>query len=389
VAGTTKVYEIDTAPAPEPVRRPRPGTRSKSAPQKARREPSYRPGLRVLLTYLTGPVAVACWSQGRRRVGSAGVALAAVAAGLLLVTRFSSIGRWIVATPHGVALWIVIVPALIIAIVSAWARSIDQASRIHACRSSLGPSWLRRPVTILVLGTLVPGLGLRVAGYARRAAFALWIAGPLAAAAVVLANGSWLWSARRALPNPGISGNGLESVFVIATAVFVVAALLWVVQALDGMRRVSTDDSRAVSNATSVFLILALVCGGVTFQPRSFAHDLHDTATVIRNEGFQLIPLKLCEAAARLDPTVPAYLADAATLNDALNMPEAAQSKRAVLVDRLQTYIELVNTDEAVKSALPSDFNDNVGWPAHRPTALDRAVVEMAMSLPGKIGRLW
>ena len=90
---------------------------------------------------------------------------------------------------------------------------------------------------------------------------------PAAAAVLVLANGQWLWSAAVASATPGLALTTIESIFIASLAVAACAALLWIVQALDGMRRASTDSSIAVSNSVSALLLVALVCGTVAIRP--------------------------------------------------------------------------------------------------------------------------
>jgi hypothetical protein len=316
----------------------------------------------VLAAYIAGPIAAATWSKGRRRVVWAVAGIASLVTGVALAVDASAIGMWLWKWPNGVLYWLIGVPIVILTIATAWTRAIGEAS--HG-RAKQYPHWLRRPWAVLTLGMLVPGLGLRVAGHPQRAVWAFWIVGPMAAAWVVLANWRSLWEESRGAVHPGISGASLEIAFVIAAGVAATVMLIWMVQALDGARRVSPARSVGASNLMSVALLLSLLLGVGMFRPIAFARGLHQASIVLQLDGFRVIPLGLCEAAARLDPAEPIYLAHAAELNEALGMEDAAQAKRQIIEQRLNTYLQIARRAErpSVRSSMvdrPLDVEDHL-----------------------------
>jgi hypothetical protein len=173
--------------------------------------------------------------------------------------------------------------------------------------------------------------------------------GPLAVAVVVLAHWRLLVEHSRLVVPTGISDVSLEIVLIAAAGIAAVVLLNWIVQALDGARRVSTTRrSHAFADAVSVALLASIALFSTTFRPVSFAKSLGVVSAALHRDGLRVIPLGLAEAAARLDPASPGYLAHAALLNDELGMKDAARAKRDVLKRRMQEYIETVARDSEV-----------------------------------------
>ena len=350
-----KVFVISdhkTPKTPSAARkRPAPGDRSPK-PTKNGGPNAWR---RVFASYLMGPISVAFWVKGPARTAWVITGVACIAVAIILFTRGSSMAASLLAGEHGVLSWIVAVPLLILAWATAWTLAIDRAGRGKAVPVSWYPGWIRGVWAVFWCGMVVPGMGLRVAGHRRAAARAFWLVGPLAAAAVILANSRRLWERSRLDVSPGIAGPALETVFVVAAVVVVVSLLAWLVQALDGSRRVSNRRAFAASNAVSVVLLLSLVLGALTFRPIDVASHLDAASTALRRDGFQLIPLKLSEAAARLHPAEPRYVARAAAIAEALGMNELAREKRRILEQRMEVYVDIVererNAEEAAAAA--------------------------------------
>jgi hypothetical protein len=120
-----------------------------------------------------------------------------------------------------------------------------------------------------------------------------------------------------------------------------VSAILWLIQALDGARRVSSSRSLVVADTASLALLASLAVFAVAFRPASLALNLHSTAVTLRSDGYQLIPLGLNEAAVRLDPATPAYLAEAVELYGAVGMWDKAREKSRLLEERAKEYTRL------------------------------------------------
>jgi hypothetical protein len=197
------------------------------------------------------------------------------------------------------------------------------------------------PAAIAAIGLLVPGLGLMLSGRPRLAGWSFALVAPAAAAAVVLARWDWLWDRSRTPIPSGLSGPALESALIATIAVASTVAILWLVQALDGARRVTTSRSLVIADAASLALLASIAIFIAAFRPAAVAENLHATAVMLRVDGYRLIPLRLNEAAARLDPATPAYLAEAVELYGAVNMWEKAEQKRKDLETKANEYTRL------------------------------------------------
>jgi len=318
----------------------RPNIPGIATPEERRRDPKHEK--RVLGAYLAGPIAAALSSKGTSRIVWGVVALLSVAGVLTMLFAGSSISTFLANRPNGLLIWLILVPTVSVGTVTAWVAAIINANRGHKVDAFYYPRWLRRFSTVLAMGTVVPGLGLRFAGHPWRAALGFWVLGPLVASVVVLARGPWLWEQSRTALHPGISGPTLEKMFIITAVAGLGALLLWMIQTLDAARRVSTRRSLEGANLASVALILALLLGAFTVRPVGLAQGLHDASTALKLEGFRVIPLGLCEVAMRLDPAEPRYVAEAAILNKELGMTDAADMKRDLLEQRMNDYMGIV-----------------------------------------------
>jgi hypothetical protein len=228
---------------------------------------------------------------------------------------------------------------------TSWACAVAAAVDNRTAAAGRFRSRMRRPWAVGVLGALVPGLGLLIAGYPKRAALTLGIVGPMAAAAVILLNWRWLWERNQFAASSGISGTALEITFLAAAGIVVVMLLIWIVQFLDGVRRVSTSRSRGFADAIGFALLVSIILFLTTFQPTPLAQNLYAAAASFQDDGFLVIPLALCETATRLDPASPAYLARAAELNEALGMKIQASAKREIIDRRAREYLEVADVD--------------------------------------------
>lgn len=290
---------------------------------------SPRAHLRLLAAYLLGPWSVATWTSGRTQRMWLWTGLGCAAAAASLWFGWPLLVGWAESLRSGVVAWLAAVTLLPIAVLAAWSRGVAAVARRHAVRP---PHRFRTRAVALMSGVLVPGLGFHVAGHPRRSALAVAALGPLVSAALILSHWRWLWS----LGESGalIPGNGLEVIFLAAAGVAAAVAALWIGHAALAARLVPGESPgiRVGWRATALLATAALFAGTGLGAP--LAQGLHQASTGLRAEGFRVVPLGLCQAAARLDPAHPVYLLDVATLNDALGRNDQAQSARRALSDQ-------------------------------------------------------
>jgi hypothetical protein len=302
--------------------------------------------LRLARAYLLGPIALALWPRVQIRAAWSIAGAATVVAAVLLIVGWTPFTAWIDSVRFGLPIWFAVVSIVFLAAATVWSRAVAKAGRDHPILASVSPRWLGHPRTVCALGLLVPGLGLMIAGHPRRAACVLWMLGPLAVAVVVLAHWRWLVERSRSAVPAGISDFSLEIILIAAVGVAALMLLNWIVQALDGARRVSTaGHSHVFADAISIALLASIALFSTTFRPVPFARSLGVVSVALHRDGLRVIPLGLAEAAARLDPASPGYLAHAALLNDELGMTDAARAKRYVIERRMQEYTTLVQRE--------------------------------------------
>jgi hypothetical protein len=336
----------------------------------------------VWMAYAFGPVMSAVWSTGRRAIVWWILGPGSLAAIITLAALWSSFNSWLERVPNGVVVWLTVVAVVVLSIVTAWARAISTVHFARPAGSSRRPKWMSDPRLAAGFGMLVPGLGLMAAGRSIRAACAFWIVGPIAVAALVLINRDWLWERGRSSVTPGISGNALEVALLVAAGVAVAALVAWLVQALDAARLLSSGRSQAAANAASIVLLLSLTVLIATSRPASLARNLHTTSTALRLDGYKIIPLALCETATRLDPVTPVYLADAAELNEAMGMKEAAFDKRYVIERRAQEYLKIIREDAGFGQSALAPTADHRSLDTRDHTRLDKAGTWARISQP-------
>jgi hypothetical protein len=356
--GTQKVYVIKNPDFPDEAKSAgSDGSRSdgKAAPPRPARASQQRSaGERsqsVLKAYLLGPVMAAVWSDGRSRIFWSVVGPGSVAIALLLAALWSHFSAWIGGLPGGVAVWLGVVSVTILAMMTAWAKSISAAGFKQPKGTGSRSRWFRNRLVLAGLGLIVPGLGLMAAERPKRAALAFWLVGPLAIALVVLVHWRWLWEKTRFGENPGVSGFSMEMILTAAAGVAVIAILSWIAQALDGARVASKRRSFAMADTAGTALLVSLVLLMATFHPSTVAVHLHSASVSLHNDGFRFIPLGLCEAASRLDPASPRYQAFAADLNEELGRMEAAAARRTALERRAEEYDAIIRERRVLQTA--------------------------------------
>jgi hypothetical protein len=356
--GTPKVYVIKT-PRSEAPPIPKSSTKSPAKSGGTSRAPAPGGGKALLLAYLAGPVTIARWLTGRRGLVWTAAGCGSLLTGFVLLMLRSRFDAWVETKSGGLMWWWLTVPVLVFLIGCAWARSVAAAGRMYPVRFSRLPRQVRTPAAIAAIGLVVPGLGLMLSGRPRLAGWSFALVAPAAAAAVVFHRWNWLWDRGRTPVPSGISGPALEAILIVTVAIASLVAVLWLVQALDGARRVTRSRSLAVADAASLMLLASIVIFGVAFRPATVAENLHATAVMLRVDGYQLIPLKLNEAAARLDPATPAYLAEAVELYGAAGMWQKAQEKRRILEARASEYMRLAQVAGYVAHGAPGSYQSS------------------------------
>jgi hypothetical protein len=327
-------------PAPvEPIKR-----RVKAAvPAK----PKLHFALLLTLTYLLGPLAIVLTSRGRQEkymVLAGGFSVAVTVA--LVLARFGGVVR--ADRPASAWLWLALTITAAICGFSAWARALSHVGREGVPHVNKLPHWLRRGSAISALGLVAPGSGLLLSGCGRRAATTLWLLWPAAAALVVLFNAMGLWRHHLASGWLAATGPALEFTFMIAAGIAAISFLGYIAQALEGMRQVVVEPglkTRVKGDYYAVAVVAAVVVLAVVANPAQMAHQISVGGDVLREEGFQSIPLQLSLTASRLDPARPEYTLQAMELYAELGRAEKADELRAELDRNLGSYVAMVQKE--------------------------------------------
>jgi hypothetical protein len=308
----------------------------------------------MLLAYLIGPITLITWSNSRFRYYWAGAGLVSVATIAYLLVSRSAIVTLSELTPNGVFIWVALLSAAAVSAAVVWARAVSLAGRDRPPLASVSSETARHPVTVGLLGLLLPGLGYALKGHTRRAALVVATMGLMVLSLCVLLNWHRLWDGDRWAVSSGPTGLLLEILFVAAAAITVVSVLVWLVQALDGGRRFSANRGPyARTDLTGLALLVVIVMFVSTVQPAPFAQSLAAAAGGLHNDGFRLIPLGLYEAAARIDPACPTHIANAAMLNEQLGMKNAADAKYQLLELRMEQYVRAVESTLGPDGLMP------------------------------------
>jgi hypothetical protein len=302
------------------------------------RSPDRPKRSRFLAAYLLGPLAPAILFRGRSRVLWSAVGLVSTAAAAVAACRWSPLVSRCRATPGGDAIFVLLVCGILLPMVCVWCRCIAAVPSHRSKADSRGPA--RNPLILALAGTVIPGLGLHLAGHPKRAAWAFALVAPTLVCLAVLGNWTWLWRG-----DGSSAGLGTEAALIAAALVLLLATLTWIVQALDGARRVATRPNPGLSSFLCVALLVSLAVLSGTFRPEPIAGSLHDASTSLAAEGFLVIPLVLSEAAGKIDPADPLHIAQAAALCESLGLADAASERRRVLEQRTRKYLEVVRNE--------------------------------------------
>jgi hypothetical protein len=308
----------------------------------------------TVFAYILGPLSVIATSHGRQ----SRFWIAAGVASVIVLEYIALRARSLFAAPQdgraGFAVWCLIAIIMTIAAFAAWSRGVALLGARRGWHMRRLPGWIRQPGAAAILGLVLPGFGLYVAGHPRRAVAALFGACTLAVSilALHLAPGLWRWNRETG----ALRGDALERIFVFAGALGLFGALCWIFQWLDGARlagyRTGQDDG--MPGDWSAFLLLIVIAAfAVTFHPADVAQSLDRFAVSGRAQGLELIPLYASEAAMHLDPSQPAYAMRAAALNDRLGRTDEARAIRQRLDARWKAYEMSVTTARAAAEGPP------------------------------------
>jgi hypothetical protein len=303
----------------------------------------------VLIVYLLGPFAPG--ALGARR----GWIWAALGGAALLIWTWTLWGWNDVAAALGngvmpVGVWGAVMVILALAGITAWARAVLLYGGRPYFDPERSPRWLRDPRSLGVMGFLLPGSGLFLAGHPRRAAAAFWTSGLLAVSVLILLGAGSIWNFNRAAASKGISAGTLETALIAVALTGALAALLWISQALDGARRgavrLGVDGIRR-GDGFALGLLVAGALFFVSFDPPSVARDLDSLVVETHERGFQTVPLYLSRMAARLDPAEPLYVLRTAEIYEEMGERHTARMLRSKLQYQRQHYEHLLEPQNA------------------------------------------
>ena len=287
----------------------------------------------------------------------------------LILLRFGNLVR--PESPASVWLWVGLLAVATIAGFTAWARALDLAGREGVPHVNKLPYWLRRGWAIASLGLIAPGSGLLLSGHRGRAALSLWLLWPAATSVVILLNVSGLWKHHQVSGWLASSGPALETTFLIAGAVVALGFLGHIAQALEGMRQVLVEPglkTKVKGDYYALAVVAMVVVLIVAADPVQMAHQLDVGGDLLRDDGYQVIPLQLTKAASRLDPAKSEYVLQTIALYEELGQTEKAAVVRDKLDQNLGTYVALRQKETVAEFGLAPEKSKAASRP--RPSAM-------------------
>jgi len=335
------------------TRSPKPAPKSKTAPKSQPQMESKPPsdGLQfaplVILTYLLGPFSVHLNPENR---GQKGLLTAGMISGTAGLGMFAGRSFILDITGKGWPLWpLALIGSLVmVTAFSVWARTAYLAGISERLPQHKLPSILRKPWAVGILGLIAPGLGLLLAGCARRGAAVIWSAWPVAGAVLFLANGLQIWNRNQGSESGSIPPAVLEGVFMISAGILVSGLIGWITQALEGARQMMGEPGirhRVRGDWYAAALMCTLVGMAIVWDHPTMARHLDNGGIVLREKGFRIIPLHLTRGAHRLDPGPSEYPVRVLELYEELGRRDEAIRLRQELDGNLASYLALVHTE--------------------------------------------
>jgi len=346
-------------PAPDPVVTSRP-RRTRKASSTVPRQESNPPADKLhfaplmILTWLLGPFSVTLQSSPRPGIGKMTLGMIGGMAALGMVA-----GRGFILDMLGKGwpLWPLAAGglAVMIAVNSVWAHTAWRACRDHQMPRHKLPGLLRRPWAIGVVGLVAPGLGLLLAGCARRGAAVIWSLLPASSAALILLHGLRIWDLNQASGEASAPARLLEWIFILAAGVLGISLVGWVAQALEGARQMMGEPGirhRLRGDWYAAALVFALLGMAVVWDPSVMARQMDSGAVLLQEKGFQILPLQLWRGAHELDPAPSEYAVSAMEMHRELGQTDKALQLRQELDGNLASYLALVNTENKVRPGI-------------------------------------
>lgn len=309
--------------------------------QPARRRYPRRPkphgsGIKVFLSYVLGPFGLLVVEEGRQSGFWTAVSVISglgwIAMAVLGFTLLDGRG------PERSLMTMAAFGLTAVVGCVAWSRGVWLAGTAPGWKGF--PSWMTHPIPAFLLGLFLPGLGIFAVGSRRLGATCLWLLGLLVFPLVTLLMAPGIW-VRLADPQ-GAMGVKLETLFIFAVLAVLVLGAVWILQAAAGAMMAGASRSGAgfMGNGLGFLLAVAVVAFALNYQPRTLASELDDYAVALGQDGLRVIPLRLCQLAARLDPVAHLYPMHAAGFHEALGEMEQAQRIRAGLDRRWEAYAQ-------------------------------------------------
>ena len=336
------------APAVKPKARP-PQKARMSQPAKESKPPrgELHFASLVVLTYLLGPFSVPLNPDNR---GRKGLLFAGLVSGMAGLGMFAGRGYILDLIDKGWPLWpwALTGAAVMVTVFSIWARAALLVVRRQEQPRFRLPSLLRKPWAVGVTGLVAPGLGLLLAGCARRGATVIWLGGAIVGAVMVLAGAPAIWENNQAAGAGFMNPIVLETIFMLAAGILMAGLIGWIAQALEGARQMMGEPAirhRMRGDWYAAALLFTLVGVALVWDPSAMAGHLDGGSVVLREKGFQIIPLKLSQTAHRLDPAPSQYAIQTMELCEELGRSGEAARLRRELDGNLASYLALVNSE--------------------------------------------
>jgi len=296
--------------------------------------------LQLLAAYLPSGAVLHLFTRGRRRWIWSSVSLAALAWWLVILALWPRL-----AAGGGLpfAVWTVGSAVALLAGFAGWGEALRVAASDRRLRPARLPRWLRRRGAACLLGLAVPGLGLLASGRPRRAAAALWIAGPWTLALLILLRARDLVMLNAGAGAHALPGAAIDLAVLGAMITLGIFSAAWLGGALESMRLVG--DRRVIARvgrSDGILLALVVTLAGffVSTGPSILARQCDRTARGLEEDGLCLAALHAQRAAMHLAPAEPEYALEAAALYDALGRWGEGAALRGLLRERYRLVAE-------------------------------------------------